>query len=262
VAGGERRLRRPHGLQAARAEAREPLAPLGGGQGTAPADVEHRRHQPLAFAVDVEVTGRRHHLARDRGEDGVELAALEREVERQLQEQVGAVGDAVAPAFAGIEAAVVGERRQIRRRRRDELGALAVRQERLDAIGARDLGERQRGERLAEALAVAVGQEARLQRRPDRLQGGGGERLRARPARDRVEGDPVAQLRVGRREAIEQCQGERLARVVVGDLPLDLLQDLQGELRRRARRARRSGAAARDKAERGGDAARRGAPVP
>jgi hypothetical protein len=66
---------------------------------------------------------------------------------------------------------------------------------------------------------------------------------------DRVEGDPVAQFRVGRGEAVEQGQGERLARVVVADLPFDLLQDLQRELRRRARRAGGAGDAAGEKAD-------------
>jgi hypothetical protein len=132
------------------------------------------------------------------------------------------VGDAVAPAFARVEAAVVGQGRQVRRRRPDELGALFVREERLDAVGARDLGERERGERLAKPLPSASGR-----RRGSRSCGSTARSPASAPWREPVngvEGDPVAQLRVGRGEAVEQGERERLARVVVGDLPFDLLR--------------------------------------
>ena len=127
------------------------------------------------------------------------------------------MGDAVAPAFARVEAAVVAHRRQVGRRRRDELGAFAVREERLDAIGARDLGQGERGERLGEAGFVGrAGHEARQQRRPDRLQGRRGQRPAARPVRDRVEGDLVAQLRDrarrGSRAARARAPGARRRR--------------------------------------------------
>ena len=218
--------------------------------------MEHRCHQPLAFSVDVELTGRRHDLAGDGGEDRVELAAIEGEVERQLQEQVGAVGDAVAPPFAGIEAAVVGERRQVGRPREHELGALRIAEEGLDAIGARDLGEGERGERLGEPVRVGVRKQARQQGRPDRLQRRRRQRLGASPMRDGVVGDAVAQLGVRRSQAVEQGEGERLARVVVGDLPFDLLEDLQRELGRRAGRTRCAGHPGGDQTEHGGDAPR------
>ena len=114
---------------------------------------------------------RRHHLRRDRGEHGVELAALEGEVERELLQQVGAVGDAVAPTVSRVEAAIVAHRGQVGGRGATSSPRSASDEVRLDAIGTRDLGQGERGERLGEAGVVGrAGRQARHERRPDRLQ--------------------------------------------------------------------------------------------
>ena len=73
----------------------------------------------------------------------------------------------------------------------------------------------------------------RLQRRRRRAPG-------AHPVRQCFEGELVAQLRVGRSEAVEQLEGERLPAAVVGDAPLARLQRLQ---RGRVEAGRRAGRA-------------------
>jgi hypothetical protein len=184
-------------------------------------------------------------LARDRGEDRVELGAVERWMERKLQQQVGAVRDAVAPGFAPVEAAVVADPRQLAGRDAHELGALGVVEERGDPIGARDLGQGERPERLFEARRIRRrGGEAREQLGAHRLQRRRRELALARPAGDRSEGEPVAQHRLGRAEAIEKLERETLAARIVVDLPFGALQRFERNLARARGRARRAGHAA------------------
>ncbi len=146
-------LRRRRRAATARGQRGEPCAPVVRAEHAAPADVEDGRHQAIAFAVDVEVT-LGHDLARDRGEDRVELGALERGVERELQQQIGAMRDPVAPTVARVEAAVVAHTCQIDGCDAHQFGAFSVGQERSNAIGARDLGERERCQRLFEARRI------------------------------------------------------------------------------------------------------------
>ena len=95
---GEGWRRRRHGV--------EPGVPVGLGMQAAKSGVQHGPRQALGLAVHVGVTGRGH-LAGDRSERLVDLRLVERGIEHELEHEIGAVGDAVAPAFAFVEAAVV-----------------------------------------------------------------------------------------------------------------------------------------------------------
>ncbi|TWG94007.1 hypothetical protein L599_001000000130 [Luteimonas sp. J16] len=145
-----------------------------------------------------------HGLGGDGLEDQVALVALQRRMERQLQQPVGAVRHAVAPAPGIVEAAIVLHGGHVAGRLAHHGLALAGRHPRRDAVGARHFRQHQRRERTREALALAA-VDQRVQAIAQRAQGGDVELARAHPLRQRLVGDAVAHGGI----RIAQASGQR-----------------------------------------------------
>ena len=75
-------------------------------------------------------------------------------IQAELHQQVCAMRHAMPPAFAIDKAAIICNVFQIGRAGFDQRLALSCHHPRRDAIGSRDLGQDQGGERLAEAVHV------------------------------------------------------------------------------------------------------------
>ena len=96
--------------------------------------------------MDIGVRPRWRDLRGDRAQQQVGVSARQPRVERQLHEQVGAMRDAMAPALSRDETAIVAHPAQIGRAGVSQIMQFGVGQKGLDAVGARDLGQRQRRE--------------------------------------------------------------------------------------------------------------------
>ena len=137
-------------------------------------------HQPALFAEDIRMRGFGHDLSGDGGEDASCLRAVERRTHRQLHQPVGAVGDAVAPAFTRVVTTVVTHLCEVACGPFDHRRAFGFFHPRCAAVAAGNFGQHQRSEGRGEAIGV-IGIELRVAALAQRTQAGGVELAAAHP---------------------------------------------------------------------------------
>ncbi|UPT63205.1 MAG: hypothetical protein M0D54_01125 [Hyphomonadaceae bacterium JAD_PAG50586_4] len=128
--------------------------------------------------------------------DALHVGRAKRWIEAKLQQQIRAMRNTVAPAFALIEATIIAHLREIAQRAVEHALTRRLIQIRLNAIRARDFAEHQCGERLFEAVWIG-GEKSRFKISRQRTHRLRRQLTRAQPMRVRLERNAVAHDRVG-----------------------------------------------------------------